>query len=100
MVSTWALISGVINGFQALSFFLVKNGKFEHQSTINPNMVLRLFLMPLNSSLLNLLALLFHTVLYLGDEQYRAARTRSGRQDNFFSALSISENLAKFTGYN
>jgi hypothetical protein len=40
-----------------------------------------------NFCLLNLLAFLFHTVLYLRDEQYRAAGTRSGRQDNFFSAL-------------
>jgi hypothetical protein len=40
-----------------------------------------------NFCLLNLVAFLFHTVLYLGDEQYRAARNRSGRRDNFFSAL-------------
>ncbi|GHV41819.1 hypothetical protein AGMMS49546_18600 [Spirochaetia bacterium] len=39
-----------------------------------------------NFCLLNLLAFLFHTILYLGDEQYRAARDRSGRRDNFYTA--------------
>jgi hypothetical protein len=40
-----------------------------------------------NFCLLNLPAFLFHTRLFLGDEQYWAARDRSGRPDNFFSAL-------------
>jgi hypothetical protein len=40
-----------------------------------------------NFFLLNLVAFLFHTLLFLGEEQYRGARNRSGRQDNFFSAL-------------
>ncbi|MHB9292273.1 hypothetical protein Holit_01369 [Hollandina sp. SP2] len=40
-----------------------------------------------NFCLMNLLAFLVHTLLFWEDEQYRAARNRSGRQDNFFSAL-------------
>jgi hypothetical protein len=40
-----------------------------------------------NFCLLNLLAFLFHTLLFWGDEQYRMARNQSGRRDNFFSAL-------------
>jgi hypothetical protein len=40
-----------------------------------------------NFCLLNLIAFLFHAVLFLGDEHYRAARERAGRRDNFHSAL-------------
>lgn len=43
-----------------------------------------------NFCLLNLLAFLFHTILYLGDEQYRVARDRSGRRDNFYTALKYT----------
>jgi hypothetical protein len=39
-----------------------------------------------NFCLLNLIAFLFHAVLFLGDENYRAARERAGRRDNFYSA--------------
>jgi hypothetical protein len=40
-----------------------------------------------NFCLLNLPAFLFHTILFLGDEQYRAAWNRFGRRDEFFNAL-------------
>jgi hypothetical protein len=36
-----------------------------------------------NICLMNPAAFLFHPLLFLGDEQYRGARNRSGRQDNF-----------------
>jgi hypothetical protein len=36
---------------------------------------------------LNLLAFLFHTILFPGDEQYREARNWAGRRDNFYAAL-------------
>jgi hypothetical protein len=37
--------------------------------------------------LLNLTAFLFHALLFLGDGNYRAARERAGRRDNFYSVL-------------
>jgi hypothetical protein len=40
-----------------------------------------------NFCLLNLSAFLFHTLLFLGDENYRKARIRAGRRDNFYTAL-------------
>jgi hypothetical protein len=40
-----------------------------------------------NFCLLNLIAFLFHALLFLGEEDYRAARERAGRRDNFSSAL-------------
>ena len=40
-----------------------------------------------NFCLMNLAAFLFHTVLYLGDEQYHKARDRSGRRDSFHNDL-------------
>jgi hypothetical protein len=40
-----------------------------------------------NFCLLNLIAFLFHALLFLGDENYRAARERAGRRDNFYSAM-------------
>jgi hypothetical protein len=40
-----------------------------------------------NFCLVNLTAFLFHAVLFPGDENYRAARERASRRDNFSSAL-------------
>jgi hypothetical protein len=39
---------------------------------------------------LNLPAFLFHTILFLGDENYRKARERAGRRDNFYTALKYT----------
>jgi hypothetical protein len=43
-----------------------------------------------NFCLMNLPAFLFHTLLFLGDERYRGARNRSGRQDNFLARRGTS----------
>ena len=43
-----------------------------------------------NFCLMNFLAFLFHTILYLGDENYRAARDRAGRRDSFQYALQYA----------
>ena len=40
-----------------------------------------------NFCVLNLLAFLFHTVLYLGEEIYRRSQERSGRRDTFYNYL-------------
>jgi hypothetical protein len=40
-----------------------------------------------NFCLLNLLAFLFHTIVFLGDKQYREARERAGWRENFYGAL-------------
>jgi hypothetical protein len=43
-----------------------------------------------NFCILNLPAFLFHTILYMGDEKYWAARERAGRRDNFYTALKYT----------
>ena len=40
-----------------------------------------------NFCVLNLLAFLFHTVLYLGDEVYQRWRERPRRREKFYNAL-------------